>query len=483
MKPLYYTQLSDGSVAFGSELKAVLAHPLMRRVIDHRALEDYMAWGYVPDHRSILRGVHKLPPAHFLTLAHDRAPGKSSRWWELDLTRRASGSTRDQSVQLLHLMRAGVTSRMVADAPVGALLAGEVDSASVVALMHEASPSELRTASVGFDTQDSNGTSCAQAVASRFATDHIEGRESGSDVAELDRLAAIFDEPFADASALATLRLCQLAREHMTVALTGVGADEAMAGYRRQVFHHRQSQLRRVLPASWRQFVHEPQRQGSFKAEWPPHFLLALASGGPEGYARKLAVLDVRSREALYGEALLRSLGDYRAEQPVVALMRDAPARDGLDAAQYADLTFWLPGNILTGMDRTSMAVGLETREPLLHHPLVEFAATLPARQRVRGIQGKWLMKRTMERYLPKEILYRSRGSFLPPVSAWLRGPLAPVVKGLAHSEVLVGSGWFDRAALIQLAERHIAGRADNGQALWQLVMLERSLRHLAPQG
>ena len=489
VKPLYYTQLSDGSVAFGSELKALLAHPSMRRSVDHHAIEDYMAWGYIPDHRSILRGVHKLPAAHYLVLKHDSPPGAPTRWWDVNFTRRASGSVRDQSAELLHLMRAGITSRMVADVPLGAFLSGGVDSSSVVALMHEASAAKVRTASIGFDAEDVDETSYAQAIANRFATDHVERRVSSDDIVDLDRLAAIFDEPFADASALPTLRVCELAREHVTVALSGDGADEAMAGYRRQVFHHRESQLRQVLPAKLRRSVLEPLGQAWPKADWAPRFLrakstlLALASDGAEGYARGLSILDPQARKVLYGETMLRERGDYRAEQPFVEFMRNAPARDGLDAAQYADLTFWLPGDILTKVDRTSMSVGLEAREPLLHHPLVEFAATLPARQRVRGVQGKWLMKRTMERYLPKDILYRPKQGFVTPVSTWLRGPLAPMAKALANSELLVGSGWFDRDALIRLAERHIAGRADNGRALWQLVMLERSLRHLAPQG
>ena len=489
VKPLYYTQLSDGSVAFGSELKALLAHPSMRRSVDHHAIEDYMAWGYIPDHRSILRGVHKLPAAHYLVLKHDSPPGAPTRWWDVDFTRRASGSVRDQSAELLHLMRAGITSRMVADVPLGAFLSGGVDSSSVVALMHEASAAKVRTASIGFDAEDVDETSYAQAIANRFATDHVERRVSSDDIVDLDRLAAIFDEPFADASALPTLRVCELAREHVTVALSGDGADEAMAGYRRQVFHHRESQLRQVLPAKLRRSVLEPLGQAWPKADWAPRFLrakstlLALASDGAEGYARGLSILDPQARKALYGETMLRERSDYRAEQPFVEFMRNAPARDGLDAAQYADLTFWLPGDILTKVDRTSMSVGLEAREPLLHHPLVEFAATLPAHQRVREVQGKWLMKRTMERYLPKDILYRPKQGFVTPVSTWLRGPLAPMAKGLANSELLVGSGWFDRDALMRLAERHIAGRADNGRALWQLVMLERSLRHLAPQG
>ena len=184
-------------------------------------------------------------------------------------------------------------------------------------------------------------------------------------------------------------------------------------------------------------------------------------------------------RETLYSPDFLRERGDYRAEQPLVKLMRDAPARTGLDRAQYADLKFWLPGDILTKVDRTSMAVSLEAREPLLDHRLIEFAAALPQRQRIRGVQGKWLLKHTMERYLPKDILYRSKQGFVTPISAWFRGPLASEARAIGNSAILARTGWFDCSRLTELADAHIAGRADHGRVLWQLLMLDRSLEKL----
>ena len=486
VKPLYLAPLSDGSVAFASELKGLLAHPLLRRTIDPRAIEDYMTWGYVPDHRCILEGVEKLPAGHFLSLSHDAPPPRAEQWWDVDFSCRSRASTRDLSAELLHRLRSGVTSRMVADVPLGAFLSGGVDSSSVVALMAEASSNPVRTCSIGFDAAELDETAHARRVAERFATDHTERRVSSGDIVDLDRMVRIFDEPFADASALPTLRVCELARESVTVALSGDGADEALAGYRRQIFHHRESQLRRALPGRLRQSVLEPLGKAWPKADWAPRFLrakstlLALAEDGAKGYARGLCILPPEQRDALFGATLKTARGDYRAEQPFAKLMEDAPARSGLDAAQYADLKFWLPGDILTKTDRTSMAVGLEVREPLLDHRLVEFAATLPERQRIRGMQGKWLLKHTMERYLPKDVLYRPKQGFVTPISAWLRGPLAPMAQSLEHSEMLVATGWFEGATIARLAERHIAGRADNGRVLWQLLVLERSLRHLA---
>lgn len=487
VKPLYLARLEGGALAFASELKGLLANPLLRRTIDPLAIEDYMTWGYVPDHRSILQGVEKLPAGHFMLLEHGRQPSPPQQWWDISFERREKGSTQDLSAQLLHLMREGVTSRMVADVPLGAFLSGGVDSSSVVALMSEASTAPVTSCSIGFDVASVDETQYARQVAGLFDTDHHERIVSADQFGEIDRIAAIFDEPFADASAMPTLRVCELAREHVTVALSGDGADEAFAGYRRQLFHAREEQARSVLPAALRQPVFGALGRIWPKADWAPRPLrakstfLSLAENGEAGYARALSILSPEQRQRLYGATLLRERGDYRAEQPFEKLMREAPARSGLDRAQYADLKFWLPGDILTKTDRTSMAVGLEAREPLLDHRLVEFGARLSLGQRLRGTTGKWLVKHTMQRYLPDDILYRSKQGFVTPVSQWLRGPLASEARAVAASEVLVGSGWFARKALARLADDHISGRSDHGRVLWQLLMLERSLRQLKP--
>ncbi|MBU1253578.1 MAG: asparagine synthase C-terminal domain-containing protein, partial [Alphaproteobacteria bacterium] len=469
--------------------KGLLAHPLLRRTADPLAVEDYMTWGYVPDHRSILKGVEKLPPGHFWLLEHDREPPPPRQWWDVSFAHRAKGRTADLSAELLHRLREGVTSRMVADVPLGAFLSGGVDSSSVVALMAEASRDKVRSCSIGFDVAAVDETGYARQIAERFGTDHRERIVSPDDIADLDRIAGIFDEPFADASALPTLRVCELARESVKVALSGDGADEALAGYRRQVFHHRESQARAILPQGLRAPLFGTLGRLWPKADWAPQALrakttfLSLAESDAQGYARALAILDAPARARLYGADMLRERGDYRAEDPLIALMADAPARSGLDAAQYADLKFWLPGDILTKVDRTSMAVGLEAREPLLDHRLVGFAASLPERQRVRGRQGKWLMKRSMERYLPQEILYRPKQGFVTPLAQWFRGPLAATARSIAANDRLIDSGWFDRNALATLAEQHISGQSDHGRVLWQLVMLEKSLSGMGLRG
>ena len=202
-----------------------------------------------------------------------------------------------------------------------------------------------------------------------------------------------------------------------------------------------------------------------------------------EAYASALSVTPPDMRNSLYTPDFQRDRGEYRAEAPLVDLMREAPARSGLDRAQYADLKFWLPGDILTKVDRASMAVGLEAREPLLDHRLIEFAASLPEAMRVRGRQGKWLMKRTMRRYLPDDILYRPKQGFVTPIAEWFRGPLAGVALAMGSSSALARSGWFDGNRLRQMAEAHIAGRSDASRLLWQMAMLDKSLARLGIGG
>ena len=485
VKPLHYVELADGSVAFASELKGLLANPLVRRAPDLSAVEDYMALGYVPDDACLVAGVKKLAAGHFLLIERGRGVPAPRRWWDVDFSNRASGSAKALGEELVERMRAGVRSRMVADVPLGAFLSGGVDSSAVVALMAEASPRAVRTCTIGFDEAGHDERAYATTIARRFATDHVERVVDTDDFALIDTLVAAFDEPFADGSALATYQVCALARERVTVALSGDGADEALAGYRRYRFQAAEERVRGMLPASLRTQVFGALGRHYPKADWAPRpfraksTLLALAAGGGEAYARSVGVTTPEMRGQLFSGAARLALGGYRAEERYVATMADAPARDAIDRAQYADIKHWLPGDILTKVDRTSMAVGLEAREPLLDHRLIEFSATLPVGMRLQAGQGKWLMKKAMEPYLPKDILYRPKMGFVTPISAWFRGALAAEASALGSSRMLGETGWFDMAAITALAEAHRGGRAEHGRTLWQLLMLERSLKRV----
>ncbi len=485
VKPLHYVELADGSLAFASELKGLLAHPQLRRVPDLRAVEDYLAFGYVPDDACLVAGVKKLAAGHFLLVERGRPVPQPRKWWDLDFSDRATGSAKALGEELVDRMRAAVRSRMIADVPLGAFLSGGVDSSAVVALMAEASPKAVRTCTIGFEEAGHDERSYAATVARRFATDHRERVVQSGDVGLIDTLVASFDEPFADASALATYQVCALARESVTVALSGDGADEALAGYRRYKFQVAEERVRGLLPEHLRADVFGTLGRWYPKADWAPRplraksTLLALAQGGCEAYARSVGVTTPELRAHLFNATARTALQGYRAEDRYITTMANAPARDAIDRAQYSDIKHWLPGDILTKVDRTSMAVGLEAREPLLDHRLIEFCAKLPANMRLRHGEGKWLMKKAMEPYLPREILYRQKMGFVTPISAWFREGLAGEASALAKSRSLGEMGWFDMATIARIADEHRMGRAEHGRTLWQFVMLERSMKRM----
>ncbi len=484
VKPLHYVMLSDGGLAFASELKGLLAHPLLRRVVDVRAVEDFLALGYVPDDSCMVSGVRKLPAGHCLFVHRGQPVPHPERYWDVDFSSRTSAAAGQIEEELVERLRDAVRLRMVADVPLGAFLSGGVDSSAVVALMAERSARAVKTCTIGFDSTEHDERGYARQIATLFKTDHRERMVAADDFALIDTLVGAFDEPFADASALATYQVCALAREEVTVALSGDGADEAFAGYRRYRFQAAEERVRALVPVPLRG-IFGALGAAYPKADWAPRpfraksTLLGLADDGATAYARSVGVTSPAIRARLFSPAGMKALDGHRAEHRYIETMRTAPARQPLDAAQYADFKHWLPGDILTKVDRTSMAVGLEAREPLLDYRLIEFAATLPVSMRIRGGQGKWVLKHALERHLPRDILYRQKMGFVTPISAWFRGALAGDAKALAASRVLAGTGWFTMAEIARLAEDHRSGRAEHGRTLWQLVMLERSMARL----
>jgi asparagine synthase (glutamine-hydrolysing) len=455
-------------------------------VVNPTAIEDYFAFGYVPDDTCLVAGIDKIPAGSFLLLKRGQAVPQPITWWDADFSDRAKGSAQALGGEMREHLRDAVKSRMVADVPLGAFLSGGVDSSAVVAMMAAETTHPVQTCSIGFDRADHDETRYAQIVADKFKTDHRTRIVASDDFAAIDTLVSAFDEPFADASALPTLRVCQLARETVTVALSGDGADEIFAGYRRYKFQAAEESIRRFMPAQVRRSVFGALGQHYPKADWAPQILRAkstfeaLARDGDEAYALAVGVTGPAMREKLFSSALKRDLQGHRAEDRYVKAMRNAPARDALDRAQYADLKIWLPGDILTKVDRTSMAVSLEAREPLLDHRLVAFGARLPVSMRLRRGEGKWLMKRALRGILPDEILYRKKMGFVSPIGAWFRGPL------LGEAERVVArlndTGWFAPDILDRVVRAHQSGNNDHGRLLWQLVMFEKAMTRLFGQ-
>ena len=482
VKPLYTADLPDGRFAFGSELKSLLAMPDLPRRIDPRAVEDYFAYGYVPEDKSILSGVGKLPPAHYLLLEQGGPAPRPVRYWDISFEPRQRGSDDDLAEELRARLAAATGSRLVADVEVAAFLSGGVDSSTVVAMMARQMKVPVRTLSIGFDEAGFDETSHARAVAERYGTQHHERIVTADDYGMIGTLARSFDEPFADASAIPTYRVCELAREHVKVALSGDGADEAMAGYRRYQLFMREERVRRALPGLVRRRLFAP-----LGAIWPkldraPRFLRAkttleaLGMDSAEAYYHAVSVTPDRMRKRLFSGELKRSLGGYEARALYRDTFANAPAATALGAAQYTDIRHYLPGDIMTKVDRMSMANSLEAREPLLDHNLVEWMAGLPPRQRLNGGNGKWLMKEAMRPLLPPQILDRRKMGFVVPIAPWFRGALADRVAALASGSRVAESGWFSMPYFSRLARAHRRGAADHSRLLWQMIMLEESL-------
>lgn len=485
VKPLHYGFTRAGDLVFASELKGLLAHPGVECGLDPQALEEYMAFGYVPDPKTIYRGIFKLPPGHALSWRAGEPNPVPRQYWDVPFNL-VVGVTADEAVaQLRVLLDRSVGSQMIADVPLGAFLSGGVDSSAVVASMTRTASQPVRTCSIGFDHAGFDETVYARRVAQHLHTQHFEQRVSADDYGLLDTLVAVYDEPFSDSSALPTYRVCELARTQVTVALSGDGGDENFAGYRRYRLHAWESGLRARLPLAFRKPVFGLLGSIYPKADWAPRPLRAkttlqgLARDDVEAYFHSVATTSAALREQLYSATFKRGLQGYSALEVFRAHAKNAPTDHPLLLAQYLDIKTWLPGDILTKVDRASMAHSLEVRVPLLDHRLVEWASSLPPGLKLRRGVGKWIFKKALESDLPHDVLYRTKMGFSVPLAAWLRGPLAQRTCKAMMTGAIAKCGYFKAATLDRLVQQHLAGRRDHSATLWKLLMLEAFLRRM----
>lgn len=487
IKPLYYGFTSEGDFAFGSELKALLVHPKLKRELDPQAIEEYLALGYVPDPRSILQNVRSLPPGHTLCycVGQSEAGPKPKPYWDVDLSISHDGAEDELVEELRERVTDAVHLRLIADVPLGAFLSGGLDSSTVVALMSEAMVEPVQTCAIGFDEPAFNETPYSRAVAGHFSTNHEERIVRANSHEMFGRLATVYDAPFADSSALPTLAVCELARDRVKVALSGDGADEIFGGYRRYQWHLRESRTRAWMPEILRRPVFGMLGRWYPKADWAPQVLRAkttfqaLSRDTVEAYFHTMSSVPVGIRQRLYSKAFIRDLQGYSALELFREHARRAQTDDPLRIAQYLDLKTWLPGDILTKVDRASMAHALEVRVPLLDHRVVEWGLSLTTEKKIHRNEGKYLLKRSMERQLPQDIIYRRKQGFSIPLKQWFRGPLVAPFELMLEKSALADSGLFSMDALASLWREHKSGLSDHGTVLWSLLMLNGSLEHL----
>ncbi|HEY3909967.1 MAG TPA: XrtA/PEP-CTERM system amidotransferase [Stellaceae bacterium] len=484
-KPLYYALLDDGRLLFASELKAILCSPGVDRRLDPQAVEEFFAFGYIPDPRSIYLGVKKLAPAHCLTLRRGEEVPQPRAYWDLRFSDGVAIRREEAEEELIARLRQSVRLRMVADVPLGAFLSGGVDSSAVVATMAGLRPQPVSTFSIAFGTKGFDESAYAALIAQRYRTDHHVKEVDPNSFDLLDRLATIYDEPFGDSSALPTLRVCATARENVTVALSGDGGDEVFAGYRRYRWHRSEERVRRVVPLGLRGPLFGLLGTIYPKLDWAPRplrakaTLLELARNTTDAYFSSVSVCGPALRRRLFSSDFSRSLQGYNAVEVLRQHMSRCASANPLSKVQYADFKTYLPGDILTKVDRASMASSLEVRVPLLDHTFAEWAAQLPPGLKLHGREGKYIFKSALEPHVPREILYRAKQGFAVPLAAWFRGPLRQRVHQRLNGPALRQSGLFDMTAIATLLDQHRSGVHDHSAALWSLSMFEAFLREV----
>jgi asparagine synthase (glutamine-hydrolysing) len=475
-KPLLYAQV-NGQFIFGSEFSALLQHPAISKDINTEALHHYLSFMCVPAPLTAYRAIRKLEPAH--SLRWRKGEIRTERYWQPDSTTKLKIDEQEAGEQAIEILRDAVQVRLMSEVPLGAFLSGGVDSSAVVALMSEVSAEPVKTFSIGFEEQDFSELHHARRVAEHVGADHHEFivRPDAMDV--LPTLVEHYGEPYADSSAIPTYYVARETRKHVTVALNGDGGDETFAGYERYAamrlaerYHRvpallRESLVRQAIglipsSATKRSRVRDVQR-----------FLGAASLPKVERYLRWVSTFDTDAKRELYSSNFWLETQKHSAKDILDPWFAQANGSGIVDAALLTDLMTYLPNDLLVKVDIATMAVSLEARSPFLDHKVIEFAASLPEKYKLRGITTKYLLKRVLKKLLPQENLDRRKMGFGIPIGHWFRGQLQPFLRETILSEKALKRGLFKPEAVKQMVELHARSERDYSHQLWTLLMLE----------
>ena len=469
IKPLHYTE-HGGRLYFASEIKSLLEAGAVERRVNLGALDHFLTFLYTPRDASIFEGVRKLPPGHYLRWRDGRL--ETRQYWEIAAQEPFAGSEEDAVDALRAVLQDAVRSHMISDVPLGAFLSGGVDSSAVVAFMAAASSRPVQTFSIGFDEPQFDELEHARTVARHFGTEHHEFVVKPDGLSILDRLVWHFDEPFADSSAIPTWYVSEIARRHVTVVLSGDGGDELFGGYDRYIPHPRVAQFDRL---------HVPGLRRAAGVVWPllPHgtrgknFLRHVARDDEGRYLDSIAMFQADERHALYSGDVRASLA-ARAAEAVLARHFDRFRALPLHSRMMRfDFETYLPGDVLTKVDRMSMAHSIESRVPLLDNDVIEFAATLPSRFKIRDGRRKAVLKRALGSLLPAGILERRKQGFGVPLGTWFRGGLTDLFSDVLNAPRTRQRGYFEPRFVDRLVREHLGGTRDHTDRLWQLLVFE----------
>jgi asparagine synthase (glutamine-hydrolysing) len=484
-KPLYY--FWDGErFLFGSEMKALLQDVSIPKTIDPLAIDSYLSFLYIPSPRTIFKEIRKLPPAHYMVVHCANSSNKQIeiegpfQYWDVEFKAERTLSEPEWAERLNSLFRECVAIRLFSDVPLGAFLSGGVDSSAVVAYMAELLKDPVITNAIGFRERAFNELEYAGVVAERFSTHHHEYFVNPDAVGILEKLVWHFDEPFADASAIPTYYVSQMARKNVTVAVSGDGGDEVFAGYiRRYSMSCREAMWRQALPPFLRRYMIGPisklYPKGDYLPRWTraKYLLMNLPLSPVEGYFRDMSCFLPEEKEKLYQKDFRKSLSGYSPMDHFESFFKNSEIECHLSRIQYVDLKTYLPEDILVKVDRMSMANSLEVRSPLLDHKLIEFAASIPSSLKLNGKTSKYIFKKTLENRLPENILYRGKQGFSIPVATWLRNELREYAEDILFSDKAKQRNYFDYDYVKKIWNHHLKGLRDHSDQLWTLLMLE----------
>jgi len=468
IKPLFYTLINNEFIIFGSELKVLAEHPQFNKEIEITAIEDYCALGYIPEPKTIYKNVYKLRAGHSILLSKKNKNISPKQYWHIPFEPVSIISEQQAIEELRERLKEAIDIRMLAEVPLGAFLSGGVDSSGVVALMSHLQDKPVNTCSIGFDNKNYNESDYAQQVAKQYKTNHVSQIVATDDFILLDKLTRIYDEPYADSSAIPTYRVCQLAKKNVTVALSGDGADETLSGYRRHVWHINEEKFRSQLPYQFRKPVFGFLAKIYPKADWAPQFLRAkttfqaLSRDSVEAYFNTVSVIPDEQRKKLFSKDMKQQLAGYQAVEIFKQYAANAPGmakEDPLALIEYLDIKTYLVDDILTKVDRASMANSLEVRVPMLDHKYIEWISGLPTNLKLKGQIGKYILKKSLEPHLSNDILYRKKMGFSVPLSDWFKGPLRNKVKETILAEHFLDNGYFNADFLKKIVTHHQSGQ------------------------
>jgi asparagine synthase (glutamine-hydrolysing) len=475
IKPLYYAFMRE-QLIFGSELKAVISHPSVAPDIDIEALDLFLSLEYIPAPKTIILGVNKLAAGHRLILQNDQV--RVERYW--DITRKQIRLSEEDCIgQLSELIQDSVSMRLMSDVPLGAFLSGGIDSNTVASFMNDDQPEPIRAFSIGFHNKTYDELTYAQQAAKYLGAVHYTELFDPDVLSLTERLVGHLDEPLADFSIFPTYLVSKLASQYVKVVLSGDGGDEIFAGYETYIAQYYDS-IYGYVPAWLRNNFFpklmnlvppQPAKKGPInKAK---RFIEGAALEGNLQHSRWMIFLNSAEKRSLYQPWLQNSLNGSSAESLLLSKFNQAPPFDSLSRQQYVDVKTYLADNILTKVDRMSMAVSVETRVPLLDHRVVEFALNLPSSLKLRGQKTKIALRKVANRRVPEEIINKPKQGFSIPLKHWLRGPLKPLMTDLLSEETVRARGYFEPQIIDSWMQEHLAGRVNHSHRLWALMLLE----------